>query len=173
MNDVFLEERVVHLLNRNERFYRTLALVFGFGACMLAVLFLPRFPLLAVLVIFAVFWGVRRYLKTLNREYEYAFTNGELDIDVIFNKEWRKRLYSLDLRKDLLSMLRADSPRGRERLGRLERRIDVGRGPWSETTWLMVVRHDGKEVGLLWDPSEKMFEACRRVAPRQVEVEPG
>lgn len=52
-------------------------------------------------VIFLVSFFVVRYLRDKQyKEFEYIFTNGNLQIDVIYNMKKRKNLYDLDI-KDL------------------------------------------------------------------------
>ena len=50
------------------------------------------------------------YIITLrNIEYEYAVTNGDLDIDIIINQSKRKRLFSASC-KEFEAVARVDSP---------------------------------------------------------------
>ncbi|NOY79526.1 MAG: hypothetical protein GXP31_00835 [Kiritimatiellaeota bacterium] len=166
--DEFREERVVRVLSKRDRAVRCAVLVaavavaLGASAVLLPGLLLPY---LAVLV--AVVWGARALLKRQNREYEYAFTSGELDIDVIYNKEWRRRVHTIDFREDVLLMAPASATEYRAEWEGLGPPTDLGRGT-GEGSYVLVIRKDGKRTVLLWDPSAEMVQACRRAAPRTV-----
>lgn len=55
--------------------------------------FIPYiFPLMFCIFVIAGYFGI----KFLNVEYEYAFTNGDLDIDKIMGKRKRKRVLATD-----------------------------------------------------------------------------
>ena len=81
------------------------------GAGLMAAIYLVRIqgPLLTPsfsvwdLVIFLVFAlivvGLFYIRVNIRVEYEYSFTNGELDVDKVVNNTKRKRLLTVDMRK--------------------------------------------------------------------------
>lgn len=70
------------------------------GFCVLAFLFIGISPLFIVLCAAAIYGGV--YLtKKLNVEFEYIFTNGEIDVDMITAKSDRKRMSTFNA-KDIV-----------------------------------------------------------------------
>ena len=114
-------------------------------------------------------WAARSLLRRQHREYEYVFTNGSLDIDVIYNKEWRKRLFSIDLRDDVILMARVSDQRHNRVLAEAVVQ-SVGKGEGGEGSYFLVVRENERETALVWDPSAAMAEACRKWAPRTVHL---
>lgn len=95
-DDIFVEEMVV-------RRKSTLNLLMSIGIVVLAVLlvivvwlFVPFIStVLMVIVLFAAYLGIKfQYV-----EYEYSFTNGDLDIDKIMAKRKRVRLVEINHQK--------------------------------------------------------------------------
>ncbi len=60
--------------------------------------FPPIFPF-AILLSCGCIYGLYRYITGTYVEYEYAVTNGEMDIDKITGKRKRRRMISVDVRK--------------------------------------------------------------------------
>jgi len=171
MTDVFREERVVRVLTGRDKGLRvTVVAASVVFALVSGIVLLPGLPVFYLVLVVAVGWGARAFLKRQNREYEYTFTNGELDIDVIYNKEWRKQLYSIDLQKDVLLMAPVSAAEHRAEWEGTGVPISVGRTASGEGAYVLLVRKDGRRTVLTWDPSEEMVQACRRVAPRIVHV---
>jgi len=172
MPDVFLEERVVRTLSRSDRIARAAIIAVASAVVLAGLLLLPGLTLVSLGVIVAAVWGARHLLKRLNREYEYTFTNGELDVDVIYNKEWRKRLCTLDFRRDVTVMAKVGSPELAAAGRQVRVWIDAGRGAPDEEVWGIVYRRGGEAVaGLYWNPSADMIRACRDSAPRVVLID--
>ena len=92
--DVFCEVLVSHKKSTNDRLKELFAVVCGVFATIALFRFLPGFLFLAVVI----WWLVYYFIKMQKKEFEYSFTSGELDIDVLRGDSRRKRLLSLDIR---------------------------------------------------------------------------
>lgn len=92
MQDVFVEQMVKRRSLKFMKVWQYLSLSMA-AICFFFFLFSPLafFPMAAFLV-FAFF--ARRYSEV---EYEYEYTSGTLDIDVIYHQENRKRVRSISL----------------------------------------------------------------------------
>ena len=96
--DVYVEARVTRATGFREVFtvimtLLMIAILFGLGlmlAPMLGDFAFISWAILAFVVVYA--W---KFVKKLSVEYEYIFTNGDLDIDKILGREDRKRRYSV------------------------------------------------------------------------------
>lgn len=67
----------------------------AFGIVFLVIAFLPKYTILGLFLgIMAIYGGVY-FVQNLNVEYEYIFTNGDLDIDKIIAQRNRKRLATI------------------------------------------------------------------------------
>ncbi len=62
------------------------------GLLLLTMLFAPSF---SVLVVAGVAFGTYKLISLLSVEFEYIFTNGDLDVDKITAKSSRKRMVSI------------------------------------------------------------------------------
>ena len=171
MGDVFLEERVRQQPQPAKR------LLVVAGCALLALLAFPVLlkmggVVVATIGLVAVGLLTRSLLRRQSKEFEYTFTNGSLDIDVIYNKEWRRRLYSLELREDVEAMAPAAGQHLRSARERAAEMRNVGSGcPDQDSYFLLLNAREGKQRSLLvWDPSTKMVQACRNWAPRTVVV---
>lgn len=80
-----------------------------FGICLLAVILLAvdflfiipnqMFMAIGMLGVFGILWGAYKLINRSSVEYEYIFTNGDLDIDKIIAKSTRKRIVSVNCTK--------------------------------------------------------------------------
>src|SRR5690554_5734038 len=93
--DVFIEKLVKR---RKTMADVLLILLIVAGAVILSYLIMRYIPQFAMILIIGLFYLVYVLITKLNIEYEYAVTNGELDIDMITNQKQRKRLLSVNCR---------------------------------------------------------------------------
>lgn len=70
------------------------------GALILSVvLFTIGGSFIGPLLIVGIIFGTGFLFNKFNREYEYILTNNEMDIDVIYNRNSRKRVTTIDMKK--------------------------------------------------------------------------
>lgn len=102
--DNFAEQLVSRNETRSEKINKIATLISGilFTICLalMGILQLSRLPIALMFFILAVGGGYVTYLLFQGRyvEYEYTFTNGELDIDKIIARKKRKALLSVEVR---------------------------------------------------------------------------
>lgn len=103
--DNFAEQLVKKNETASEKTKRTLITVLGIAGTLifvaLGILTIgnPLLSLLAFLLAVAAGYGTFTVVQSSYVEYEYAFTNGELDIDKIIAKKKRKSLISIEVNK--------------------------------------------------------------------------
>ena len=99
--DVFMEQVVKKTPTSRDKMLEVLvkisAFAFAFALCFASIAFFPYIAPLAIFFGLAAVWLSFRLSKKLQIEYEYAFTNGELDVDKIIAKSKRKRLCSVHI----------------------------------------------------------------------------
>jgi hypothetical protein len=167
VSDIFLEQRVVRELKPRDYGVRFVGLVAIVAVVVVTAAGL-RHPGVTLALGIAGGFGLRSLVRRQRREYEYAFTNGCLDIDVIYSRAWRRQLYSLDVATQVQLMARVNDPEHRSALQRQQTVVHLGCGEYSETSYFLVLRQERGEIALIWDPSPELVQACRRVAPRVV-----
>ena len=113
-------------------------------------------------VIFAAFF-LFSYLKV---EYEYILTNGVLDIDAIYNKSRRKRLFSGDLREiEVMAHLEDKMHTGDFKSAQETK--DYTSGVHGKNTYAFLTRYKGKNTKVIIEPNEAMMQALGAVIPKR------
>ncbi|MDE5834251.1 MAG: hypothetical protein K2H26_01875 [Ruminococcus sp.] len=103
--DNFAEQLVKKNETASEKTKRTLITVLGivgtliFLAVGILTLGIPLLSVVGFLLALATGYGTFNMIQSSYVEYEYAFTNGELDIDKIIAKKKRKSLISVEVNK--------------------------------------------------------------------------
>ncbi|MCL2352451.1 MAG: DUF6106 family protein [Firmicutes bacterium] len=129
----------------------------------IAVNFIPGF---AVYVLVGAGVGAYFLLRRFNIEYEYIFTNGELDIDAIYGKSTRKRLFSGDVSGFEIMAHVSDRARERELSGAAETRKYFS-GAVGDSTYAFIASYKGKRVKVIIEPDDRMLEAISSAMPKR------
>lgn len=167
-NDVFKEQLVKKKGNSKDLLAKSgivlagVILIFVFG-------FIPiigelgLYPILFALVIWIEFLILRRF----NIEFEYVFTNGELDIDKIYNRSKRKHAISVDV-KNINIMVNMKLPNAKNELGEYTKTLDFSSGEVNENTYAAIFDDNGVKTKLVFEPNETLFDAIRTYIPRKI-----
>jgi hypothetical protein len=115
----------------------------------------PLFQFMPLIVI-AVLAGAVYLVRMRNIEYEYIFTNGELDIDCIYNKTKRKRVFSAEVKA--FESFEAVAPGALQGRGEIEKKDFTG-GKEKDNVYAFVCTYQGKRLKGLIEPNEKMLQA--------------
>ena len=154
MKDIFYEQLVKKQPTGKDRLIK-IALILGVIVLFIAgTLFLQIFGW--ALTVGAGF-GAYILFGRLKKEYEYSFTNGELDIDVIYNKSSRKRVFSGHIR-DFEIMAHAADLRHANTFNTAEERQDYSTGIISDRSYTFLTRHNNKRKAITIEPNDTMFE---------------
>ena len=108
--------------------------------------------LLAAAAIYGAYWLFQR----LNKEFEYIYTNGEVDIDVIFGRTSRKRLITIKANQVEI-MSKFDSGFYTYRKNPNLRFLNVS-GTDKEEGYYAVVQTGGQKTLVLFSPSDRLVE---------------
>ena len=103
-----------------------------------------------------------------DQEFEYLFVGGDIDIDVIYSKQKRKRVMNVSLSEaDLCAPLkssRMDYYNGNQKI----KTLDFSSGNESHNRFAIITRKDGETVRILIEPDEKLQQYMRNAAPNKV-----
>ena len=167
MNDIFLEYLVKK--KSKEDVLKQVLLIFGcvltlFSATYLLIFVFPRFigllPIIYGIVIYATVY-IRRYYSI---EYEYIFTNGQLDVDKILGKTRRKSLVSLLCKNiEYMGPIVGDISTDRKIIDTI---YDVTR----RGKYYIDYTQGGEKYRLLFQPPEKILENMKRYNPRNINL---
>lgn len=97
MSDVFKEYLIKQKKSPKDVMAQTGLVVGAIVLCGLLFIFGGDF--IGPILIVGVLFGTVFLFNKCNREYEYILTNNELDIDVIYNRNARKRVMTIDMKK--------------------------------------------------------------------------
>lgn len=108
------------------------------------------------------------YLFTMqNVEYEYIYTNGELDIDCVVNKSRRKRVFSADVRA-IEIMVHIEDKEYENEFKSLQQTLDFSSSKITSDTYIAKLPYNNKMVKLIIEPNESIQEAMMLVlTPRK------
>ena len=165
MGDVFKEQLIKKHSTFKDFILKALiglGFIIAVAATMLA--FQQLLPIIILVMGFLVFY----LYGLLNKEFEYIFTNGELDIDCIYGKARRKRKFTCNI-KDARFLAHANNREAEVELKKITESLNFGSGRVNENTWYLLVSHQGKHVKMIFEPNEAMFNAIRTyIGPRKI-----
>ena len=129
-----------------------------------------NFVILAfVLINGAIAFLLFLYRDRLRTEYEYTFTNGDLDFAKVFNNQKRKTLGTMRVKN-----VDAFGPVNSEQFNKLINMPGIKRRNWflnrdSELYFFYYQKESEKNM-IIFEPSEEMVEYIRKYLPRGVQV---
>jgi len=110
-------------------------------------------PILWVAIIFTAYFLFKRF----HIEYEYVLTNYELDIDIIYGKSRRKRIFSASVR-DFEAFRRSGSVEMEHSFSSSNTKVDYSGGP-DGATYEFLVNHGGKKMRIIFEPNEDLLSS--------------
>lgn len=125
---------------------------------------LKQFGVIAML---AIVYGAYYLLQRTNLEYEYIFTNGDLDIDVIYSKAKRKSALNIKA-KDFDIVARMNDKKFEHEFTRFEKVLDFSSGKVKDNTYVAILSHEGKRTKMIFEPNEKILEGMKMYIPRKL-----
>jgi len=166
VNDIFNEQLVERKQNMTDNL-KKITILAG-GVLFLAVAFLiPGLRSLIYVILIGIIFAMVILLRRFNVEYEYIFTNGELDIDRITNKSKRKRVLSVHVDNFSIMVPISNKDYGKD-VEKYSKLYDVSSGILQENTYAAIFDKDSKKNKLIFEPNEKMFDAIRAYIPRKI-----
>ena len=156
MKDVFKEQLVKRRPNMQTTLYKSLVV---FASLILAalVLFIEILavfaPLFWLIIIFFAYFIFRR----LAVEYEYALTNNELDIDIIYGKAKRKRGFSGNV-KDIEAFRQMGSSEMEHSFSSANARLNF-LGNNEGVGYEFLISRGGKKTRITFEPNDDILAA--------------
>lgn len=128
----------------------------------LLALALPILMIVAVGVIAVVMF----LFQKMNVEFEYLYFNGDLDIDKIFNKSSRKRIFQTNIKDDMYLI----APTGAPELYQFRemKKLDFSTQNPENKTYTMIATHKGEKVQVIFEPNEDILKGIRDLVPRKI-----
>ena len=163
MADVFKEQ----LIKRNPT-AKDKSAKFGIiaGVVLIFLIVMALIPGFGLLIVAVAGFGAYILIGRFNKEYEYIYTNGELDIDVIYNKSSRKRVFTGNV-KDFEIMAHVDDPSHKNSFASANERLDYSSGTPSERSYIFLTNYKSKRVAIIVEPNDEMLEVIAKALTRR------
>lgn len=163
MGDVFKEQIVQRKPTLRDKALRIGLIILAALIFFIAMVMLQT---IGMMIGFAACFGAWFAMSFLSVEYEYVFTNGDLDIDIIYNRARRKRIFSGHVNNFELMCHVEDKIRIGEFASAQETR-DYSSGVVGENTYAFLTPYNGKRLKIIFEPNEKMMKAISGVLTRR------
>lgn len=157
MEHIYFDEIHKKGLNGKTVFLKTLIVGVCLLLCPVVFVLAGQFGLLlAAGVIYGAYWLFQR----MNCEYEYIYTNGEVDIDVIYGRASRKRLLTVKARQIELMAKYSDGFEAYRKNPKTGNFLDVSDGN-KKDAYYVVLNGSAKYKLILFSPSTKLVDALK------------
>ncbi len=182
-NDVFHEDIVVR---KNRSAYNAVYFILNILMYFLIVLTIIGFQgifqslgnsqaLISSILWFIGFGGLTAliffYKDNLKTDFEYAYTNGILDIARVKNNKTRKELLSINTKEELELI----APIMTNDFNRYQSMSDVKKvNAWLNRDikkYFAVIRKDNQKIMLIFEPSEKFIAVLKKYNPQKVKTQ--
>lgn len=159
-DDTFVEELVVRRNSAVNALIMVGMVALGVVIAMVAFLFVTGlFPAVLAIVVAGVYLGI----KFQGVEYEYSFTNGDLDVDKIMAKRKRKRLAELNHKQIKVMAPYTAEYEEVTREYNVSKVVDASAHKNAAGRWFLIYEEqDGTYVFLVFQPSKRLRDAMRK-----------
>ena len=167
MNDTFLEKIVTRRKTGQDYLKIFGALVAATFILFAIILFGGYISFLVPLLLVGLGYGLWYLVSSMNREFEYIVTNGEIDIDMIIAKRKRKRVFNGKARDfEIMDKVGSDefrqAQKGKIVLKDYSSHID------SPDNWFFVTDYKSERVLVVFAPDERMLKNLKRFNPSKI-----
>ena len=130
---------------------------------------IPFLNQLALLGAVGVVYGAYVLLRNFDLEYEYIFTNGDLDIDIIKGRKTRKRMLSVSC-KDITLMAPIDDPNHKREFENqsIIKKLDAVYDAKNGGIYGLIYTDTGETRLLTFQPPENLVENMKKYNPRAI-----
>lgn len=167
--DIFIEKIVKKRKDIKDRLLTVSAVLVSLVLVFLAM----NIQILAGVNMFIVVGlGYATYLIITSRniEFEYAVTNGDLDIDKIIAQRKRKHIFSASC-KTFEIVARKKSQHFTPQYNNFKNKINCSSSIDGDDVYFVALQYKNEQTILFFEPSEKMLQSFKTFIPRKVFTE--
>ena len=167
--DLFIEKIVVR--KRTASDYLQLAGVVFVGIMFLFAMGFVELPDIVnqftLFIWVAIFYGIFRFSKSKNIEFEYAVTNGDMDVDKIIAQKKRKRVFSGHCRDyDIIAKVRSD--KYTQNYASIPNKVFAVTSMNDDDVYFLVAQYKGSRTIVYFQPNEKMMKSFKTYISRKI-----
>ena len=167
MDDTFMEKIVVRRKTSQDYLKIAGLLIGGFVVLTAIMLFGGYISFLVPLLLVALGYGLWYMLSSMNREYEYIVTNGDLDIDMIIARRKRKRVFS-GKAKDFEIMAKVGSDEYKDAQKSNRTLLDCSSHIQAPDNWFILAEYKSQRLMVIFAPEERMLKSMKRFNPSKI-----
>lgn len=133
---------------------------------------MPFAVIFIVAIIAGAWFFAIKFIKKLSIEYEYAFTNGEFDVDAIYSKKTRSHILTVKV-KEFKMCARVFDEEYKDYFIKNSDRVRVmqlGDGNLNSSTYFADFFLDGELKRMIFSPSKHLIEQMRRYNTKNIHV---
>ncbi|MBP8989328.1 MAG: hypothetical protein KBG64_03810 [Clostridia bacterium] len=167
MSDTFME-KIVRRRKTGQDYLKMAGLVLAAFVLLTALMMFGGYiSFLVPLLLVGLFYGLWYFLTSLNKEYEYIVTNGDLDIDMIVNRRRRKRVFTGKAREfEVMAKVNSDDYREAQK-GKYVL-LDCSESIQSPDNWFFITDYKGQRTMVIFAPDERMLKNMKRFNPSKI-----
>ena len=162
--DTFCEVLVSRRRGKPETVKAALANIVGLLFSAVIILLVPMFFILLIPV-----WALVIFVVRMQKlEYEYIFTSGELDIDVLIGNYKRKTRMSLSMEDITLVAPENSYELDGYRRNPNSHRYDFSANNVMQTNYVIIGNWNNQQIYVKFTPNEQILDAMFRTSPNKV-----
>jgi len=122
------------------------------------ILFSNYLMSLTLLLIVGAFFGAFYLIKTSSKEYEYIYTDGEIDVDMISGRSRRKRLVTI--KTEFITNIEKYTVDSHKRLSTpdVKKTLDLSDGN-PHNSYIVMANINSTKTMIILSPSQRLMEA--------------
>ncbi len=167
--DIFME-KIVRKRKDYKDYLITAAILIGAVALMVVVMFVPILGQMWLFFAAGIIYLAYLLSTTRNIEFEYAVTNGDLDIDKIVAQRKRKRVFSANC-KTFEVVARVKSEHFTPQYKSFKNQIDCTSTKDADGVYFVVLNYKNEQTVVYFEPTEKMLQSFKTFIPRKVFID--
>lgn len=170
MGDVFLEQLVKKKNTSTDIVKKALIMLLGLILCFLALnfVFSQFFGTIALLIAVGAIYFAWFFMTSLNLEFEYIYTNGEIDVDKIMAKRKRKRMTTVKISSfEEFDKFNLEKYRTQQYDVTLNAAISMTE---PDTYYGVFHNRENKKCILIFSPDERLLPEIEKVYKRRIRV---
>lgn len=146
------------------------------GAIIVAIPFLIGYNVaiyiesVVIVIVLLMLWIMWRQAA---KEYEYIYTDGNLDIDVVYSRSTRKHLFSVDMKRAIV-LGHHDSEQVKKVLPgyKFDKTIYACQGKPADGTYALVAEYRSKQYLIYFEPDDRILRFIKAYSPRNSYIRP-
>ena len=170
MKDIFKEQLVKKVKTPRDLIFKIGIIFNAFMVTMIIFTIAASAPNLSVFIpilFVLVVWGSWHLIKRRNQEFEYCVTNNELDIDIIYNKSRRKKVFVGSI-GDFQALRPLGESEHEHNFQEVHAIKDYSTGKKGLYTHEFVTSYQGKKMHIIFEPNEEIQAALKMHLKRGV-----